>query len=75
MQHRSIPFFPEYTDKKYSTSNFEIRENSYKFAVDKAFKVIIDSDRSKHDIVKAYNCSREDIFETQAFVSYTSKLF
>lgn len=68
MQHRSIPFFPEYTDKKYSTSNFEIRENSYKFAVDKAFKVIIDSDRSKHDIVKAYNCSREDIFETQAFV-------
>jgi len=80
MQHRSIPYFPEYSDseRRYSPSNFEIRETSYKYAVDRAFKIVADSEKSINDITKAYNCSREKLFEMQAFVpplpSYFNKI-
>ena len=68
MQHRYISYFPEYSDKKFSKSLYEIRENSYKYAVNKAFKLIVDTERSIEDITKAYNTPRDDLFEIQAFV-------
>ncbi len=68
MQHKSIPYFPEYRDPKYSQSNYRLREESYKYASDRAFKIIVDTDTTKTDIQNAYNCSRNNFFEIQAFV-------
>lgn len=68
MQHRSIPYFPEYRDPKYSQSNYRLREQSYKYASDRAFKIIVDTNTTKTDVQNAYNCSRKDLFEIQAFV-------
>ena len=68
MQHKSIPYFPEYRDSKYSQSNFRLREESYKYASDRAFKIIVDTNKTKMDIQNAYNCRRKNLFEMQAFV-------
>ena len=51
VQHRSIPYFPEYSDKKYSQSTYELREESYEFAVKRAFKIIVDTEKSAQDII------------------------
>ena len=68
MQHRTIPYFPEYRDTKYSQSNYSLREESYKFASDRAFKILVDTQKTKEDVVKAYNVNRGNLFEIQAFV-------
>ena len=74
-QHRNISYFPEYKKKnKLSPSYFDIREQSYKFAVDKAFKIIVDTEASKKDIISLYNC-REELFEKQAFVPTLPKYY
>ena len=59
-------FFPEYSDKKYSQSSYELREESYEFAVKRAFKIIVDTEKSAQDIIKNYNCSRDNLFEVSA---------
>jgi len=68
MQHRTIPYFPEYRDTKYSQSDYSLREESYKFASDRAFKILVDTQKTKEDVVKAYNVNRDNLFEIQAFV-------
>ena len=68
MQHRSIPYFPEYRDTKGSQSNFLLREESYKYASDLAFKILVDTEKTKEDIKKAYNVDRKKLFEIQPFV-------
>ena len=68
MQHRYISYFPEYNKKKFSQSSYDLREYSYKYAVNKAFKIIVDSERTIEDIKSSYNAPRNDMFEIQAFV-------
>ncbi len=68
MQHRSIPYFPEYRDIKGSQSDFLSREESYKYASDLAFKILVDTEKTKEDIKKAYNVDRKKLFEIQPFV-------
>ncbi len=75
VQHRSIPYFPEYSDKKYSQSTYELREESYEFAVKRAFKIIVDTEKSAQDIIKNYNCSRDNLFEVQPFVPSLPKYY
>ncbi len=75
VQHKSIPYFPEYSDKNYSPSSYDIREESYGLAAKRAFKIVVDSERSAQDIKKHYNCSRENLFEIQAFVPGLPKFF
>jgi len=68
MQHRSISYFPEYRDTKGSQSSFLLREESYKYASDLAFKILVDTEKTKEDIKKAYNVDRKKLFEIQPFV-------
>jgi len=68
MQHKSIPYFPEYRDNKYSQSNYQLREDSYKYAVDRAFKIVVDTKKTEEDVKISYNSNRDDLFEIQAFV-------
>ena len=54
MQHKSISYFPEYSGKRYGPNLYRIREDSYKYAVDKAFKIIVDSKRTIRDINNSF---------------------
>ena len=50
-------FFPEYLNNK----TFQIKDEIIKKSCDQAFKIIVDTERSKKELEKIYNCPKEKI--------------
>ncbi len=50
-------FFPEYLNDK----KFEIKDQIIKKSCDQAFKIIVDTKKSKKELAKVYNCPQEKI--------------
>lgn len=69
IQHKSHSFFPEYRFNNY----FSDRENIIKNSINKSFKVVVDTQTTKEDIVFYYNCRAEKII-VQSFMPYLPKM-
>lgn len=52
-QHKNYPFFPEYKNIYF---DIETRDKTLKIASEKAFKIIVGTDKSKNDFIKYYLC-------------------
>jgi len=57
-QHKNYPFFPEY---KNSYFDIDKRDQTLKIASDKAFKIIVGTEKSKKDFIKYYLCDENKI--------------
>ena len=58
-------FFPEYRSKELFNSRDQIVKNM----VNHAYKIIVDTERSKNELVEIYNCNREKVI-TQPFIPF-----
>lgn len=70
VQHRSHPFFPEYRTKNY----FLNREAALQNAINRSFKIFVDTDTTKKDVSFYYNCNPEKIV-VQPFIPFLPKFF
>ena len=70
VQHKTHSFFPEYRSHNY----FLDRDNALKQSIDKSFKIFVDTDTTKKDVVFYYNCKPEKII-VQSFIPFLPKLF
>jgi len=70
VQHKSHSFFPEYRSKNY----FSDRENLLQKSIDRSFKIFVDTDTTKKDVVFYYNCKPEKII-VQSFIPFLPKIF
>ena len=57
-QHKNYPFFPEYKNIYF---DIDTRDKTLKIASDKAFKIIVGTEKSKKDFVKYYLCDEDKI--------------
>ncbi len=57
INHKLDNFFPEYK----SQNLFEDKELIFKKTVDRSFKILFDTERSKKELIKYYNCRPEKI--------------
>lgn len=57
-QHKNYPFFPEYKNIYF---DIDTRDKTLKLASDKAFKIIVGTEKSKKDFIKYYSCDENKI--------------
>ncbi len=57
-QHKNYPFFPEYKNIYF---DIDTRDKTLKMASDKAFKIIVGTEKSKKDFIKYYACDENKI--------------
>tara|TARA_Y100000992_G_scaffold301117_1_gene271243 strand:- start:629 stop:1840 length:1212 start_codon:yes stop_codon:yes gene_type:complete len=69
IQHKFYPFFPEYKGKDY----YSRRDKILQEAVNKSFKILVDTDRTKKDMNFYYNCSNKKLV-VQPFIPLLPKM-
>ena len=52
IQHKTFPFFPEYRGKNY----YSDRDSIIQEAVNKSFKILVDTEKTKQDVSFYYKC-------------------
>jgi len=57
-QHKNYPFFPEYKNVYF---DINVRDKTLKLAADKAFNIIVGTEKSKKDFIKYYSCDENKI--------------
>ena len=70
IQHKSFPFFPEYRSKNYYLDRDAIIQE----AVNKSFKILVDTERTKKEVSFYYRCKLEKIV-VQPFNPFLPKIF
>ena len=57
-QHKNYPFSPEYKNVYF---DINVRDKTLKLAADKAFNIIVGTEKSKKDFIKYYSCDENKI--------------
>lgn len=70
IQHKTFPFFPEYRGKNY----YSDRDSIIQEAVNKSFRILVDTEKTKEDVSFYYKCKTEKII-VQPFNPFLPKIF